>query len=115
MLNMLKADLAKEMQSATVDEEDAQAEYAKMMADSAEKRRVDSQSLADKESAKADLESKALKLNEEDAQAEYEKMMADSAEKRRVDSESLADKEGTKADLESKALKLKEEETATMK
>merc|ERR1719266_2165827 len=38
MLNMLKADLAKEMQSATVDEEDAQAEYEKMMADSAEKR-----------------------------------------------------------------------------
>merc|ERR1719297_100976 len=31
MLNMLKADLAKEMQSATVDEEDAQAEYEKMM------------------------------------------------------------------------------------
>merc|ERR1719362_2632470 len=66
MLNMLKVDLAKEMQSATVDEEDAQAEYEKMMADSAEKRRVDSESLADKESAKADLESKALKLKEEE-------------------------------------------------
>merc|ERR1711920_390668 len=38
----------------------------KMMADSAEKRRVDSESLADKESAKADLESKALKLKEEE-------------------------------------------------
>merc|ERR1712156_641356 len=66
MLNMLKADLAKEMQSATVDEEDAQAEYEKMMADSSEKRRVDSESLADKESAKADLEAKALKLKEEE-------------------------------------------------
>jgi len=66
MINMLKADLAKEMQSATVDEEDAQAEYEKMMADSSEKRRVDSESLADKESAKADLESKALKLKEEE-------------------------------------------------
>merc|ERR1719330_1559505 len=66
MLNMLKADLAKEMQTATVDEEDAQAEYEKMMADSAEKRRVDSESLADKESTKADLESKALKLKEEE-------------------------------------------------
>merc|ERR1719192_3128280 len=65
MLNMLKADLAKEMQTATVEEEDAQAEYEKMMVDSAEKRRVDSESLADKE----------------DAQAEYEKMMVDSAEK----------------------------------
>merc|ERR1740122_469901 len=66
MLNMLKADLAKEMQSATVDEKDAQSEYEKMMADSSEKRRVDSESLADKESAKADLESKALKLKEEE-------------------------------------------------
>merc|ERR1719433_2185793 len=66
MLNMLKADLAKEMQSATVDEEDAQAEYEKMMADSAEKRTVDSESLADKEGAKADSESKALKLKEEE-------------------------------------------------
>merc|ERR1719436_152643 len=66
MLNMLKADLAKEMQSATVDEEDAQAEYEKMMADSAEKRATDSKSVADKESAKADLESKALKLKEEE-------------------------------------------------
>merc|ERR1719350_1834523 len=66
MLNMLKADLAKEMQSATVEEDDAQAEYEKMMADAAEKRRVDSQSLADKESTKADMESKALKLKEEE-------------------------------------------------
>merc|ERR1719414_1513888 len=66
MLNMLKADLAKEMQSATVDEEDAQAEYESMMSDSAEKRTLDSKTLADKESSKADLESKALKLKEEE-------------------------------------------------
>merc|ERR1712045_943466 len=65
MLNMLKADLEKEMQSATVDEKVAQAEYETMMAESAEKRTVDSASLADKESAKADSESKALKLKEE--------------------------------------------------
>merc|ERR550534_1592272 len=65
MLNMLKADLAKEMQSATVDEEDAQAEYEKMMADSAEKRRVDSESLADKEMQSATVDEEALKLKEE--------------------------------------------------
>merc|ERR1712008_537916 len=59
MLNMLKADLEKEMQSATVEEKDAQAEYA-------EKRATDSKSVADKESAKADLESKSLKLKEEE-------------------------------------------------
>merc|ERR1719468_859168 len=36
------------------------------MADSAEKRRVDSKNLADKESTKADLESQSLKLKEEE-------------------------------------------------
>merc|ERR1711879_905046 len=36
-----------------------------MMADSAEKRTMDSKTLADKESAKADLEEKSLKLGEE--------------------------------------------------
>jgi len=66
MLNMLKADLEKEMQSANVEEKDAQEEYESMMAESAEKRASDSKSLADKESAKADLESKALKLKEEE-------------------------------------------------
>merc|ERR1719499_2305665 len=66
MLNMLKADLEKEMQSATVDEKDAQAEYEKMMAESAEKRATDSKAVADKESTKADLESKSLKLKEEE-------------------------------------------------
>merc|ERR1719410_641669 len=65
MINMLKADLAKEMQSATV-EDDAQAEYEKMMAESAEKRATDSKALADKESTKADLESQSLKLKEEE-------------------------------------------------
>ena len=67
MLNMLKADLEKEMQSANVEEKDAQEEYESMMAESAEKRASDSKSLADKESAKADLESKALKLKEEES------------------------------------------------
>jgi len=67
MLNMLKADLEKEMQAATVEEKDAQSEYETMMADSAEKRTVDSKTLADKEASKADLEEKALKLQEEEA------------------------------------------------
>merc|ERR1719281_1942155 len=85
MLNMLKADLEKEMQSATVDEKDAQAEYEKLMADSAEKRATDSQALAEKESAKADLESKSLKLKEEETSTMKEV---------------LAEKESAKADLE---------------
>jgi len=65
MLNMLKADLEKEMQEATVEEKDAQSEYETMMADSAEKRTMDTKTLADKESTKADLEEKSLKLGEE--------------------------------------------------
>jgi len=65
MLNMLKADLEKEMQEATVEEKDAQSEYETMMADSAAKRTLDSKTLADKEAGKADLEAKSLKLEEE--------------------------------------------------
>jgi len=65
MLNMLKADLEKEMQEATVEEKDGQSEYEAMMADSAEKRTIDSKALADKEASKADLEEKVLKLGEE--------------------------------------------------
>merc|ERR1719511_70247 len=37
-----------------------------MMAESSEKRTIDSKTLADKESARADLEAKALKLKEEE-------------------------------------------------
>jgi len=65
MLNMLKADLEKEMQEAKVEEADAQSEYESMMSDSAEKRTLDSKTLADKESSKADLEERSLKLGEE--------------------------------------------------
>jgi peptidoglycan hydrolase CwlO-like protein len=65
MLNMLKADLEKEMQEAKVEEADAQSEYESMMSDSAEKPTLDSKTLADKESSKADLEERSLKLGEE--------------------------------------------------
>merc|ERR1719367_1171982 len=76
MLNMLKADLEKEMQSASVDEKDAQAEYEQMMAESAEKRATDSKALDDKEATKADLESQALKLKEEETATMKEAMAA---------------------------------------
>merc|ERR1719378_314521 len=61
MLNMLVADLDKEIQSMTVDENDAQAEYESLMADSAAKRTADSTSIAEKEGAKADLEAQIEK------------------------------------------------------
>mmetsp|Transcript_124110 Transcript_124110/g.241815 ORF Transcript_124110/g.241815 Transcript_124110/m.241815 type:complete len:670 (-) Transcript_124110:69-2078(-) len=59
MLHVLMADLEKEIMENKVDEKSAQSEYERFIADSSEKRRVDAQALADKESQKADLE-KAL-------------------------------------------------------
>uniref|UniRef100_A0A7S1RUF9 Uncharacterized protein n=1 Tax=Alexandrium catenella TaxID=2925 RepID=A0A7S1RUF9_ALECA len=56
MIKMLVADLDKEMQEIEVEEKDAQAEYETLMGDSAQKRAADSQSLAGKERATADLE-----------------------------------------------------------
>jgi septal ring factor EnvC (AmiA/AmiB activator) len=65
MLDMLVADLDKEIQEMTVDEKDAQAEYEEFMKDSSDKRAADSKSIADKESAKADLEAEVEKLSAE--------------------------------------------------
>lgn len=56
MMDLLLKDLEKEMTEATTTEKDAQADYEKMMSDSAEKRAADSKSLADKKSALADAE-----------------------------------------------------------
>jgi len=56
MMDLLLKDLEKEMTEATTTEKDAQADYEKMMSDSAEKRATDSKSLADKKSALADAE-----------------------------------------------------------
>merc|ERR1719409_2343928 len=56
MMDMLIADLDKEMKEAEVNEKDAQADYEKFMADSAEKRAQDSRAIADKEGAVAQLE-----------------------------------------------------------
>lgn len=62
MIDLLVADLDKEMQEAEVMETDSQKEYEEMMSDSAAKRAQDSKSLTDKASAKA--------AEEEELQAE---------------------------------------------
>merc|ERR1712242_352806 len=54
MIDLLIADLAKELTEAKTQEKDAQADYEQLMKDSAEKRTVDSKSLTEKGSAKAD-------------------------------------------------------------
>jgi len=56
MIDLLIKDLAKEMTEAETQEKDSQTDYEQLMKDSADKRTVDSKSLTDKGSAKADEE-----------------------------------------------------------
>jgi len=65
MIDMLVADLEKEIQEMEFEEKDDQAEYEKMIEDSAAKRASDSKSLTDKEAAKADAEANLIKLKDE--------------------------------------------------
>jgi len=72
MIDLLIGDLEKEITEAKVDEKDAQEDYEAFMKDSAEKRALDSQAIADKEGSKAALEEEllanqeALKANQYD-------------------------------------------------
>jgi len=65
MLNLLIADLDKDMTEASAEEKDAQADYETLMADSAAKRTADSKSLSEKQATKADTEA-ALEQHTED-------------------------------------------------
>merc|ERR1711937_1048172 len=65
MMDMMVADLDKEITEVEVEEKEGQKEYEQFMKDSAEKRALDSKSIADKEGAKADTEAKLLKDEEE--------------------------------------------------
>jgi len=65
MLDMMVADLDKEITEIETEEKENQAEYEQFMKDSAEKRASDSKSVADKESAKADLEATLISTTEE--------------------------------------------------
>jgi hypothetical protein len=64
MIDLLIADLDKDNQIMEVEEKDAQKEYEEFMADSADKRALDSKAIGDKESAKAEAET-ALQTDEE--------------------------------------------------
>eukprot|EP00421_Protoceratium_reticulatum_P006442 CAMPEP_0168371368 /NCGR_PEP_ID=MMETSP0228-20121227/7736_1 /TAXON_ID=133427 /ORGANISM="Protoceratium reticulatum, Strain CCCM 535 (=CCMP 1889)" /LENGTH=251 /DNA_ID=CAMNT_0008384255 /DNA_START=4 /DNA_END=756 /DNA_ORIENTATION=- len=74
LLNMLAADLDKEIQSMTVDEKDAQAEYESFMAESAAKRSADSKTIGDREKARADLEADIQKMSAEKKDTTMEAM-----------------------------------------
>merc|ERR1719281_193748 len=56
MMDMMVADVEKEMQTAEVEEKNAQEEYETFMMDSADKRALDSKTITDKEAAKAEME-----------------------------------------------------------
>merc|ERR1711920_323922 len=74
MINMLKADLAKEIQETEVNEKESQSEYETFMADSAAKRADDTKAIADKEAAKADLGAEVEKLTAENGATMKEAM-----------------------------------------
>jgi len=65
MLDMMVADLDKEITETETEEKENQAEYEQFMSDSAEKRASDAKSIEDKESAKADLEANNIAAGEE--------------------------------------------------
>merc|ERR1719158_945179 len=65
MMDMLTADLEKEIQETQVEEKNAQQEYEQFMADSAAKRAADATSIAEKEAAKADPAASVEKMTGE--------------------------------------------------
>merc|ERR1719408_119193 len=56
MIDLLVADLDKDIQTSEVDEKDAQSDYETFMADASEKRALDSKAITDSESSKAETE-----------------------------------------------------------
>merc|ERR1719497_137150 len=75
MIDLLIADLTKEMTEAKTTETDAQADYEQAMKDAAEKRATDTKSLADKQKAKAETEP-AMEANTEEKGATTKTLMA---------------------------------------
>merc|ERR1719436_518248 len=75
MIDLLIADLDKEMTVAETDEKDAQADYETLMQDSAEKRTKDSKLLSEKEAIKAETEGD-LETHKEDKASTSKELMS---------------------------------------
>jgi len=60
MIDMIVADVTKEITIMEVDEKNAQKDYERFMSDASEKRSLDSKAITDKQSAKAETESEML-------------------------------------------------------
>merc|ERR1719217_1452582 len=65
MMDMMKADIEKEMQEMEFEEKDSQSEYESMVKDAAAKRAADLKSIAEKEAAKAGIEADILAAEDE--------------------------------------------------
>merc|ERR1719353_1393939 len=74
MMDMLKADLQKEITEMEVGEQNSQEEYEQMVKDAADKRAADSLSIEEKETAKAGVEADLVKAGDAKAGAEDELM-----------------------------------------
>merc|ERR1719161_553242 len=74
MMDSLKADVAKEIQEMTFNENDAQEEYEQMVNDAAEKRTADTKSIEEKTAVKAGLEADIVKMGDDKASEEAELM-----------------------------------------
>jgi len=74
MMDMMIADLDKEITEVDVEEKEAQKEYEQFMSDSANKRATDAKSIEDKEAAKADLGANLIKDEEEHGATQKEAM-----------------------------------------
>merc|ERR1719440_652106 len=74
MIDLLVADLDKEMQTLKVEETEAQKEYEQFMKDSADKRADDSRSISDKEGVKVELQENTLKLQQEEKDKKRESL-----------------------------------------
>jgi septal ring factor EnvC (AmiA/AmiB activator) len=74
MMDMLKADVKKEIQEMTFNENDAQEEYEQMVNDAAEKRTADTKSIEEKTAVKAGLEADIVKMGDDKASEEAELM-----------------------------------------
>merc|ERR1719321_577035 len=75
MMDLLAADLDKEMQVAETEEQDAQADYEQMQKDAAAKRAADSTSLTEKAAAKGEVESQ-LQAHKDSKAADSSELMA---------------------------------------
>merc|ERR1719214_5971 len=74
MMDMMVADVEKDIQEMKFEEKDSQAEYESMLTDAAEKRAADTKSIEEKEAAKAGIEDDIVKTQDTKAAEEAELM-----------------------------------------